>query len=95
MDPGKLSYYSRKLHRWSLIFVVVLGLIQMTTGLAMKYPGWFPFVDQGGARLLHFQTAGYFALAFGIQMITGIIMYITPWLLKTFRKPSGPTNLSN
>ena len=82
MNIGKLSYYSRKVHRWSLWFVVILGLIQMITGLTMKYPNMFPFLDQGSVRLLHFQTAGYFALAFGTQMLTGIIMYITPWIIR-------------
>lgn len=95
MIIGKLSYYSRKIHRLSLWFVVILGLIQMITGLTMKYPVWFPFFDQGSVRLLHFQTAGYFALAFGIQMLTGLIMYIAPWLLKKFRTPPPPTKLPN
>jgi len=48
----------------------------------MKYPSWIPFIDLGSARWLHFQAAGYFSLAFGIQMLTGMIMYLVPWLLK-------------
>lgn len=67
----------------------------MTTGLTMKYPQVFPFFDQTSVRLLHAQTAGYFALAFGIQMLTGIIMYLTPWLLKKFRTSPPPSNLPN
>ena len=95
MNVSKLSYYSRKLHRWSLLFVVVLGLIQMITGLAMRYPIFFSFLNQNDVRLLHFQTATYFSIAFGIQMLTGIIMYLTPWMLKTFHKPQNPTSLPN
>lgn len=95
MDIGRLSYYARNIHRLSLFFVIALGLTQMITGLSMKYPEWFPFMDQGAVRLLHFQTAGYFALVFSIQMLTGIIMYVTPWLLKIFRKPQQPTKLPN
>lgn len=53
----------------------------------MKYPEWFPYLNQGNIRLLHFQTAGYFALAFGIQMLTGLIMYLTPWLMKRLNNP--------
>lgn len=90
MDIGKFTYYSRRIHRLSLLFVIILGLIQMLTGLTMKYPGWYPFFDQTATRLLHFQTSGWFAFAFGIQMITGIIMYFSPWLQKTFRKPILP-----
>lgn len=90
MNPGKLSYWSRKIHRWSLGFVIVLGLVQLVTGLAMKYPGVFPFVNQSGSRLLHVQTATYFAVAFGIQMLTGIIMYVIPFILKRRGKSRPP-----
>lgn len=82
MDIGKLSYYSRKFHRVSLLFVVILGLIQMTTGLLMKYPNWLPFADQTGIRLLHYQTATWFAIAFGVQMVTGVVMYLVPFIIK-------------
>lgn len=82
--------WSRKIHRWSLWFVIVLGLVQLVTGLTMKYPQLFHFIDEPTARGLHRQTATYFAVFFGIQMLTGIIMYITPWLLKITRKSSSP-----
>lgn len=95
MGIGKLHVFARTLHRWSLWFVVILGLVQMTTGLTMKYPGMVPFVDPTGARLLHVQTAGYFALFFGIQMLTGMLMYITPWLSKKNRPPQPPTARPN
>ncbi len=90
MDIGRLSYYARKIHRLSLWFVVVLGLAQMITGLTMKYPSWFPFFDQNSVRLLHFELAGWFALVFGVQMATGIIMYLTPWFLRRRSQPRIP-----
>ena len=90
MDLGKLSYYSRKIHRVSLWFVVILGLIQMVTGLTMKYPNLFAFFDQGEIRILHFQNAGYFSVAFGLQMLTGLILYATPWLLKLRIRGGNP-----
>jgi len=95
MNLNKLFSYSRKLHRWSLLFVVILGLIQMITGLAMRYPIFFSFLNQNGVRLLHFQTATYFSIAFGIQMLTGIIMYLIPWLIKRANKPTGSIKLPN
>ena len=90
MNIGKLSYYSRKVHQWSLWFVVGLGCVQTFTGLTLKYPSWFSFIDQERVRLLHVQTAGYFALAFGIQMLTGLSMYFTPWLIKRQQKSRIP-----
>lgn len=85
MDIGKLSYYSRRLHRLTLWFVVVLGLVQMVTGLALKYPQ-LTFFNQGSVRLLHFQTASWFTIAFGIQLITGMVMYFIPMIIKYKQK---------
>lgn len=89
MDIGKLSYYARRLHRFVLLLVVVLGLIQMITGLTMRYPEALPMIDQGQARLLHFQTALYFSVVFGLQMITGLVMYLAPWLVKRLNRPKN------
>lgn len=90
MNIGKFSYYARKIHRILLFFVVIFGLIQIVTGLTMKYPQMLPMIDPGGARLLHFQTATYFTVVFGLQMITGLIMYFTPWLLKQLNLHKTP-----
>ncbi|MEK7533689.1 MAG: hypothetical protein AAB542_04610 [Patescibacteria group bacterium] len=86
MNLGKLSYYSRKIHNWSLWFVVGTGLIQVSTGIIMRHPALFPLVDYGAIRFLHFQTATYFSVAFAAQMITGLVMFVTPWILKHLHK---------
>ncbi|MBI5019777.1 hypothetical protein HZB58_05925 [Candidatus Gottesmanbacteria bacterium] len=91
MDIGKLSYYSRKIHRLSLWFVVTLGLVQMATGLAMKYPQWLAFFNQESIRLLHFQTASWFAIAFGAQLTTGMVMYFIPMIIK-YKQKKRTTN---
>ena len=93
MDIGKLSYYSRKVHQFCLLFIIIFGLIMMLTGTAMKYPQLVPFLDPTQARMTHNTVSTYFSIVFAIMMATGIIMYLTPWILKTFRKPSKPTNL--
>lgn len=69
---------ARKIHRISLFFVVVLGLVQLTTGIMMKYG----IGNLLTARSLHNAVSIYFALAFAIQMLTGIYMYIHPFLLR-------------
>lgn len=58
----------------------------MITGLAMKYPEWYPFFDQAGTRLLHFQAASWFAFVFGVQLVTGLIMYLVPVIIKYQQK---------
>lgn len=86
MDTGKITYYARRVHRFVLLLVVVLGLVQMITGLTLRYPEALPMIGQEQARLLHFQTALYFSVVFGLQMITGLVMYITPWVVKRLQK---------
>lgn len=94
MNLPKLSFTARKIHRLSLIFVVVLGLLQMVTGITMKYPTIFSFFDQGFVRLLHFTLADWFALFFGIQMLTGLIMYFIPILIRRMQqKPPPPPSV--
>lgn len=93
MDIGRLSYYSRRVHRVAMLFVIVLGIIQMVTGSIMKYPQMFTGIDQGSVRVLHFDVATYFSIAFFIQMVTGLIMYIAPKLIKAFRRPSSPPTI--
>ncbi len=94
MNIGKLSYYSHKIHRLLVVIIVILGLIMMTTGATMKYPQLIP-IDPTQARHIHNTVSTYFSLVFGTMILTGLIMYITPWLIKTFRGPPKPTNLPN
>ncbi len=89
MDIGKITYYARRVHRFVLLLVVILGLVQMITGLTLRYPLALPMIDQEQARLLHFQTALYFSVVFGLQMITGVIMYVAPWVVKRLNRPKN------
>jgi len=94
MNPGKLSYYSRKIHRISLWFVTISGLIQMVTGLAQKFPA-FLFTDIATIIKIHTLNSLPFVIALLVSMITGLIMYITPLIIKALYKQSRPTNLPN
>ncbi len=96
MDIGKISYWSRRIHRISLFFVTGLGLVQVVTGLTLKYPTMMSFINYEWAFQVHIFTSVYFAVFFVISMITGLIMYFAPWLLKYFNKPGiPPTKLPN
>lgn len=87
MNLGKLSYFSRKIHKWLVLLILIIGTGQMTTGVILRYPTIFPFTLQSPARDIHFFLATWFSIVFGLQMITGLIMYATPWLIKRFQKP--------
>jgi cytochrome b subunit of formate dehydrogenase len=95
MDLGKLSYWSRRIHRLSLWFVMISGLIQMITGLTQKYTEFFSFIDLGIAISVHTFNSIIFVFFFLISMITGLIMYVTPWLIKHLNRPPKSTNLPN
>lgn len=86
MDIGKISYYCRRIHRISLWGITGLGLIQVVTGLTLKYPNTLFFIDPVAARQFHLVTSTYFAIFFLISMVTGLFMYFTPWLLRMTRK---------
>lgn len=86
MDLGKLSYYSRKIHRVSLWGISLLGVIQAITGLTLEFPKMMFFVDPIWARKIHVLNSVYFVIFFLISMTTGLIMYFTPWLVKITKK---------
>lgn len=94
MNVGKLSYYARKIHRLLVILIVMSGLVMMTTGATMKYPE-LSFIDPIQARIIHNLVSTVFSFIFGGMMLTGLIMYCTPWIIKKFQKPSPPPPLSN
>ena len=94
MNIGKLSYYSRRIHRLLLLGIIVIGLIMMVTGSAMKYPTLVP-IDPMQARMLHNAVSTIFSFVFMGMMITGFIMYITPWIIKRSQKQPTQPPLSN
>lgn len=86
MNIGKMSILARKIHRITLFFILILGLIMMLTGTAMKFPELVPFVDSLQARRTHSIVSTFFSTSFAIMAITGLIMYFTPFLLKISKK---------
>ncbi len=94
MNIGKVSYYARRTHRILLLVIVVIGLIMMITGATMKYPLLIP-IDPIQARILHNSVSTVFSFVFFGMMLTGLIMYITPWIIKRSQKPTTQPPLSN
>lgn len=92
MIPTLQSFYlwSRKIHRFLVVLMVILGLIMLVTGSAMKYDAVAAVIDPIQSRLLHNFTSAFFAPVFLAQLLTGGYMYLHPYLLKWFRKPSPP-----
>ncbi|MDO8571792.1 MAG: hypothetical protein Q7R79_03880 [bacterium] len=85
MNLVKLSTTARKFHKLLVLFIAALGIIMVATGTAMKFPALFPWLDPIWARQIHSLTSTYFALVFVLMMLTGLIMYCVPYLLKLSR----------
>lgn len=85
----KLYLWARKIHRFLAIIIVVLSLIMGSTGMVMKYPflsGTFSFINPDAARTLHNNLSSYFAIVLFLMAITGLIMFLQPYLLKWKKK---------
>jgi hypothetical protein len=90
MSLVKLSIWSRKIHRYLVILISVIGLVMMVTGFKMKQATEgvivFPFFDSTATRTLHNQLSTLFAIVLGIMMLTGLFLFLYPWIIKLTRK---------
>ncbi len=82
----KLATFSRKFHRLCVSLIVIFGVVMMVTGTMMK----FGLDTTGSARLLHNLLSPVFAFIFVIMMLTGLVMYIQPWVIKRIRNLQNP-----
>jgi hypothetical protein len=93
MNLVKLAIWSRKIHRYLVILISVIGLVMMVTGYKMHQASEgnvvFPFIDSAGTRTLHNQLSTLFAVVLGGMILTGIFMYIYPWIVQLTRKTTA------
>jgi hypothetical protein len=65
--------------------MVALTMIMGGTGTLMKYPSFFsslPFIDLGLMRAVHNMMSIYFSIVLSLMMLTGLYMYLFPYLRK-------------
>jgi hypothetical protein len=90
MQLAKLAILARKIHRFLVLFVVVLGLIMMTTGLTLHEAEegrqLFSFLDIGTARMIHSSISIIFSGLLSLMIVTGLYLFLYPWLQKITRK---------
>ena len=89
MSFPKLAVSARKIHRFLVIFIVILGLTMMITGTTMKYPNLMP-IDPFLARRTHNIVSTFFSITLLGMMLTGSYSFLFPWLIKTFRNKPTP-----
>ncbi|MFA5126808.1 MAG: hypothetical protein WC465_02280 [Patescibacteria group bacterium] len=69
---------SRKVHRYLTLVTACSGLIMMITGLILKYPHLFDFLNFSLAQYLHNQMSIIFGILLLGMAISGLIMYFLP-----------------
>lgn len=85
----KLIIFTRKIHRIFVLIIAVLSIIMAFSGIILKYPfisTKMTFIDLGMIRYIHNQLSPFFTIALMIMLVTGLLIYFTPWLNKKARK---------
>lgn len=89
----------RKIHRLSIFLTIPLGLVMTLTGLFLRsdrFVFYLTFVDLRAIRALHRNLSPVFAVVLLIMMLTGLFMYLFPWLNQKLHQnkinQNGPGN---
>lgn len=93
----KFYLFTKKIHRLSVLIILAISLFMAGTGLLLRYPAistdHLTFIDLGLIRYLHNRMSLYFAIVLAIMSLTGLWMFLYPWLMhrKQLRRPHDPT----
>ena len=83
MISTNLYLLAKKIHRFLVIIISVIGLLMAGTGTLLKYTfisKKLTFIDLGLIRSFHNNLSPYFAVVFLGMLITGLVMYLFPML---------------
>ena len=82
----KLYLFAKQIHRLLIILITGLGAVMAGTGLMLKYPSravrFLPGLDLGLVRFIHSTLSTAFAIVLALMMLTGLVMYLVPWMQK-------------
>lgn len=79
MKNTPLYLIAKKIHRLLVVLIILLGISMSITGYMMKTRTYFPF-DPLEIRMIHSTMSLYFAGTFGAMALTGLYMFIFPYL---------------
>ncbi len=92
---SKLYLFTKKIHRLLVLIIFALGLLMTVTGTLLRYPGfavkYFSFFDPVFIRFIHRNLSTYFSVVLAAMMLTGLWMYLYPYLTRHKKEP--PQNL--
>lgn len=95
MQLQQFYAWSKKIHKWLLWFVTGLGMWMMLSGYLMhkqlEGESLLPIDLMVFMRFWHNKVSQIFIVVFGLQMLTGLVMWGVPKILsKRVPKPSTP-----
>lgn len=90
MNWQKVYLWNKKIHNYVMWGVIFLGLWMMGSGILMNRQlegEWIPVAarEMAGVRSWHNEISQWFVIFFGIQMVTGVVMWGVPKLLRRKR----------
>jgi len=84
--------WSKKIHRVSMWFAIILGVPLAITGVILENESLSLIAASSDwgykVRELHRATSAKFALVLAVMMVTGFLMWLIPSLLKKRISPS-------
>ena len=85
---NQVYIWAKKIHRLTMWLILGLGGTMMVTGLMLRFG--IGLADLGielAVRQLHRNTSGWFAAALSVMMMTGLVMYLYPYIIRWKTKP--------
>jgi exosortase/archaeosortase len=74
----KLYLFSKKIHRILVLLIILMTLVMIITGVALKYQ--INFFDLGLFRFIHNNLSPLFSIILILMILTGSVLYIFPLL---------------
>lgn len=79
MRNPALFLWSKKIHRYLVLLMVILGIVMMGSGYMMKQNSYL-ILSPGGIRSVHNTASLFFSIILGVMIITGLYLFLFPYL---------------
>lgn len=86
MRNVQLFIWCKKIHRYLVLGMAVLGLLMGTTGY-MMHEGEYSILPAAQIRMMHNNFSIVFTIVLGVMTLTGLYLFIFPYLKA---KPTAP-----
>lgn len=78
MRNATVYLWSKKIHRYLVLVVVLLGIVMIASGYMMHEGSYF-FFSPAAVRSVHNAISIVFSVTLGIMMLTGLYLFLFPY----------------